>query len=202
MAKTKKLSEQSKQRLLALADYMERVKPSKFALDSYFATPHKSDEKTAKKLLKNLIPLPAKKHAYEDEKRFAVPEGFCNTSACVLGHAALNEDFVKDGLFVRALVFTPTDVEEARPADLPDASFDVVYKKGKLEYVGAMAGAKFFGIPEKHATHLFGYGTYAQNMLFNDGKSSDEPTPKGVAKGLRKYVETDGQELEKYFNVY
>lgn len=78
-----------------------------------------------------------------------VKEGFCNTSACVLGHAALHAPFQRLGLNV-TLDF-PEVLSEGQAT-----GGSVVYKSHGRSYEGMDAGKVFFGLTEDQASDLFG----------------------------------------------
>lgn len=78
-----------------------------------------------------------------------IADGFCGTSACVLGYAALHEPFNKLGLSVRL---------EAPERLLRGESTGgtVIYKTSKAEETETYAGQKFFGLSGDQAADLFG----------------------------------------------
>lgn len=74
-----------------------------------------------------------------------IEEGFCKTSACILGHAAMHKPFITQGL---KAVFKPSY-----------ASDEVV--SGEVQYRGKKAfeaGAAFFGLDQYDAEGLFNGG--------------------------------------------
>jgi len=187
----------NKERILALADHLDKVRKSKFSLSSWYTIPDEDDTKALRKIEKNLIPAPAKESDYR-VKNFFLKEGFCNTTACVLGHAATMKEFNEAGLGVNFNVWADEE-DEVSLSDLADASVDVVYIKGKRTYYSNEAGAAFFGIPKKHADILFAAGSGTQTRFYFGGEEgyAGDITPKQVAKALREYVATNGKSLAK-----
>jgi hypothetical protein len=134
---SKKLSRKSRARLLRLREIMMRTppptKPLKvkggervFDMDVWFAF--------------EVVDKPTYRPAKNGECQ--IEEGFCRTSACALGHAALDPRFQRAGLRIRE-----DDV----------LAYDVVYKpKGARQvYSGLLAAQRFFGISAEQAKYLF-----------------------------------------------
>lgn len=131
--------------------------------------------------------------------RFVLTEGFCGTTACVLGTAALLPEFVAAGLHVVFRHYTPSGSATAatprdyfyHPAEGGKVSFADVKYGAKT---GDSAGAAFFDIPHHHAGCMF-YTGEGSNFFYHRGWD-ETITPKDVAKALRMYVATDGDSLE------
>lgn len=77
-------------------------------------------------------------------------EGFCQTSACVLGFAALDSKFNAKGLKVQ-IAYGELDVT----SEGSEVSGSVVFSSGGHKYEGFDAGEKFFGLTEGQAEVLF-----------------------------------------------
>jgi hypothetical protein len=182
----------NKERLLALADYLDGVKRSKFNLLSWYRLYDIDLDKSIDKnnVAEVKMTKEEKKYADEGDKFFVVKEGFCKTTACALGHAAFNEDFNAQGLRVKFSAF-----EHCGKIEPGDAWVEYQPKKNGKVYVDFEAGQRFFGLSQLHASVLFGPGGSIQRQLA-DVVDSDKITPKKYAKVIRKYVETNGESLE------
>jgi hypothetical protein len=161
----------NKERLLRLADRLDKVKTKHFYFGQWFETPDKYERKIERRTLARI------KNGFK-----LMDEGFCGSIACVLGHAALINEFRDKGLNI----FFPTT----------DATVGSVRYKG---HSNDAAGAEFFDIPRKHAASMF-LPTDA-TLIFYEAKDTNNITPKKAAKAIRKYVETDGKFLEECIDI-
>jgi hypothetical protein len=80
-----------------------------------------------------------------------VKEGFCKTSACALGHAALMPEFQRLGLHVEWREGYSTNGTRTYNAS--------IRLKGSDETDEFRVGAKFFGLSEHQAHIIFGSGS-------------------------------------------
>ena len=148
-----------------------------------------------------------------------IPEGFCGTAACVLGHAAVDPTFRKEGLFVR--LWSPHEESNVGRQDIiyidpeSDESDDGF---GPVEFEDYEAGMEFFGLTETQASALFGAAQSDWRCYSGEGdyireKSdylpdgfytyfTDEPgesvKPKHVARALEAVVDTQGEVIKDY----
>lgn len=194
-----------KDRLLALADLMEKVKPEQYNQDRYGTGTVTSRKATFK---------PVQVKGYDEERALILPkEGFCGTAACVLGHAALNPGF---GLaIISSDEFRHIETEGGRRSyNLGGYGFDIVAldELGEIIYgdrypeIDTIAGAIAFDIPEEHADRMFAGECGATRSFYKGHDEVEEEyefydvTPHDVATALRKYVETDGKSIELFIN--
>lgn len=220
-----KLSADTKKKLLRLADRLDKVKPSHFDLYTWYGV---EDDKAVKAVLnqgfaktqkigtaKEEVYQPAEPGEYggkwvekKIDRTVLLDEGFCGSVACVLGHAAMIPEFTRKGLYVEV-----TDIQKIKDNRLKDGytfyggEGDVVYKdpkhpRKKLKN-GFSAGAAFFGLTVEQADAVFGG---ERSGIFYNMTGDKEPTPKRVAKYIRKLVESNGayfDEVEaKWQDVY
>lgn len=167
-----------RERLLTLAKYMENVKPAKFDISTWYA---------------DTVVMEGLPSTKKDNRKIALVEGFCNSPACVLGHAALIPEFQKKGLYVD---ITGDYLQTYRPG--------VVYISADFEaQVGIEAGQAFFNLSSEHAEVLFFYGDsecYSAQFYLNDPNATHNDfgkiKPKHVATALYKYIATDGKVVD------
>ena len=212
---TQYVTELGKQRLLRLADRLDKVANEHFNISHWYDAMdrHRYDQEVGKYLppimrgefaktkrlrgkvggLKRNACDPAF-YVSELEKTVEVEvvldEGFCGSTACVLGHAALIKEFNEQGLYVAVGV-----------SGSQRGKGDVVYEKNGVIVDGWNAGAEFFELHPDHANALFyGMNRQAARSLYKEGSddSCGKITPQEAAAGLRKYVETNGEALQKY----
>lgn len=205
-----KLSADTKKKLLRLADRLDKVKPSHFDLYTWYGV---EDDKATKAVLdrgfaKTAKIGTAKEEVYQPnengrrgsyvEKKIdrvvLLDEGFCGSVACVLGHAALIPEFTRKGLYIEV-----TDIEKIKNRRKADGytfyggKGEVVYKDPKKPRARLKnnfdAGAAFFGLTENQADAVFGG---ERSGIFYNMTGDKEPTPKRVAKYIRKLVESNG----------
>jgi hypothetical protein len=204
MAKTK-LKALTKKRLLRLADRLDKVKPSHFDIWTWYGV---SDKKAVTALTQQggfnetaeLGKITRDRYfggaegwkTVKEPRKVLLDEGFCGSVACVLGHAALIPEFNKAGLYVDVTKIT-RQIEEAKKEEFYtfySGDGEVVYRDPKVK--GAKikqhfdAGQEFFGLTEEQADMIFG----GERSPYFYGTSN--PTPKNVAKKLRKFVESNG----------
>lgn len=163
-----------KERILRLADRLDKVLPEHYDPSSWFSTPVRLYELIEKRVVKE-----------EFGRTILLKEGFCGSVACTLGHAALIPEFIKDGLHI---------------SFGSDQTFGTVYYKNQHGNFagGAAGGALFFDIPENHAEIMFfTHGNENITESFYGVDSASLVTPKIAAAALRKYVETDGENMEE-----
>lgn len=168
----------NKERLLALADYMETVKKSQYSQNTWIdgLKPGKFEEEKVVGLY---------------ERRQIVPkEGFCGTSACVLGHAAFAPGLKDAGLFLSAMKGSNHELF-AFEVNVRDAAGTILD--------GFETGAHVFDIPVEHAAVMFG-SLEPDVRRFYTGSGRKTPTTKDVAAALRLYVETDGESIRPFLS--
>jgi hypothetical protein len=121
----------NRERLKELIKVLKAVKPNtkhrKFDMSNWFVT--------------KVTPPEMK---FKSNGDCVMTEGFCQTSACALGHAALHPKFQKQGLHVN---FSPPDMQGGEL----EADSTVVFG----EHCNVDAGAAFFGIERSEACTLF-----------------------------------------------
>lgn len=126
--------------------------------------------------------------------RVKLKEGFCNTSACVLGHATSVPSIQKAGLFIALvsdeLAAERKDIEAGVELGSIFATIGKITSNGFVS--GTSAASEVFNIPIDHAELMFTSMVPAVR-LFYTGEYTGEPTPALVAATLRKYVETNGK---------
>lgn len=106
-----------------------------------------------------------------------VEDNFCNTSACVLGHAALIPEFKKLGLGIKFYTHGQLSADSA-------VGGDVVLSAGGHRYFGVDAGKVFFGLTDGEAKALF-HGNWS--------------TPKEAAKVVEALVAGKIKEYNESF---
>lgn len=173
----------NKERLFRLADYMEAVKPEKINMNQWLTT---ADYEGAQKTLQKGISFSREDGSL---KYFEVlPEGYCGTAACVLGHATFIPEFREAGLKNRIMVAGDGNVECVQRGYIPDRSapdFVVSVTFGGAENI--LAASKFFEIPYEDACVLFGSALDSTDAYGHD--CEEQPSPGQIARGLRAYVE-------------
>jgi hypothetical protein len=157
-----------KDRILELADIMEKVPDHTYDQGRWFKPSNNDGLKVSDRTFDKNMPRTAE---------VCVPEGFCNTPACVLGHAAVSGKF---GLSIVKM--------DGGSDSLFD--YDVAYKGNKKSPVYSQsAGAKVFGIPYDHALTMFSGGSTAYPFYNGVAGYDGRLSPKQVAKRLREYAE-------------
>jgi hypothetical protein len=166
------------ERLLRLADYMERVDPRNYNQRAWLAwTKADSVERTP---------------TDNSPDEIVIKEGACGTTRCVLGHAVV-------AIPEAQLWFQhPTSSSDSVMIAVRDPETDELH----YDYDAA---AFVFDISEDHASVLFGshahddtYRFYADRLPSGYTYAAGEiefhklVTPATVARKLREYVETDG----------
>lgn len=126
---------------------------------------------------------------------FAVaPEGFCGSSACILGHAPSVPAIREAGLIIIAFGSTPTlGGMHARAFAVVSIDVDTGDLRTSIE-----AAARTFDIPQDHAAVIFGEPANPRTTaLFTGEPGADfEVTPVEAAAVLRRYVETAGETVK------
>lgn len=126
-----------------------------------------------------------------DEYNTAVrlKEGFCGTSACALGSAALLSDFQVEGLksFKDLVVFDP---------DNKCNEYSDVWEYSCL--TGIDAGSAFFGITREQAGWLFYPSSY---MYSGTGYGVEKVTPEMVAARVGAIIRGEGDECYRDYGV-
>lgn len=113
---------------------------------------------------------------FSKKKGVADKKELCGSAACALGSAAIHDPFVKQGLCLKndgVSSESETD-EDGLEIIKYEADFIPFYKGAE----GVNAGAKFFGIDDYEADHLFMPGAY----------DNDNPSAKEVAVRVRKLI--------------
>ena len=183
-------------RLERLADRLEKVKRSHFDISTWYEAPSKKIAKIEK--TKSL------KYNFGGgfgKREVLIREGFCGSVACVLGHAALIDDFNDKGLYVD-VTEAIDDVKYYKGGKSIELTADVVYKDRDGIHYGAEAGIRFFGLPKVHAYIMFFYNAPLECCQFYGVDMEDQITPKKVAKALRKYIETKGESIKPFVESY
>lgn len=102
----------------------------------------------------NVQEAPKVEHTFDPKtckiKAKPLEEGFCRTSACVLGWAALDKKFNEQGLNVD---IDYSQIDGASEGD--QITGTVVYRGGSKRFDDFEAGAKFFGMTEEQAGRVF-----------------------------------------------
>lgn len=174
-----------KKLLLDLADLMETVAEDRYDQDSWM------DGVTADVITYSRAVDP-------EYSRIKLKEGFCNTGACVLGHATTVPSIQKAGLFIAVdSDKLRQEKEDLKNGVTPWEIRAVVGKITRGSFVsGFRAACEVFDIPYNHAELMFDNMNDAVR-LFYTGDINREPTPKLVADAIRAYVETDGKYAEE-----
>lgn len=140
---------------------------------------------------------------YEErgKNKVLLREGFCGSTACVLGQAGLIKEFNEQGLYIELS-------GSGRNSAFGMATMLYVEPETDVEYTGVYAGQRFFDLPMSVAELLFYVNDEEATVNFylggaRDGvryreEDADSITPKHVAAALRKLVETDGASATPY----
>ena len=174
----------NKDRLLALADYMDKVKADTYDQDSFFDFSNHSLTKDDITLVKGVVGG----HSDNSVHKITLREGFCGTTACVLGHAA----FVP-GTTLSAFIRGWDLDEGGKPGDDVDADVGFIDANGQV-ITGMAAGVHEFGIPRDHCEVMFSDSGEENTRAFY-GAEDDWVSPQQVAAAIRNYVATDGQSI-------
>lgn len=173
----------NKERLLRLADHLDKVKPEKFDITHWV-----TNEINPDLVLKST----------KEDRELSI-EGFCGTVACVLGHAAFIPEFRKAGLtvynealdpsvgFCGTIVYNPDQVRINRIDDLEEFPTD------------GLAGEAFFELTSNQAYYLFGLVDRAAE--FYGREELEQVTSKDAARTIRQFAETDGKSLEDFLDA-
>lgn len=185
----------NKERLLALAGYMERVKPANYDQDSW-ANGINSDN--AEFVADDRLKRPG--------QCVIVNEGACGSTMCVLGHAP--NALPNAGLFLFANEGSIVTDEKGQKRAI-SVSIGVHSDRGFLSDFEAAAYA--LGIPSEDASIMFGSSSDNDTRLFYTGQTYDDAlddgtedewvSPKEVAEAIREYVRTDGASMEEARNT-
>lgn len=169
----------NKQRLLRLADMIEKVSPDKYRQRTWLSADPRNTDSWKFELV---------------HERRVLKEGFCGSAACVLGHAAMDEEFRKEGLVHYRF-------------GGGDCSVGLI-TEGSFVDDPIIAAMQFFDIDEASAMTLFDGG----EDLFHDSGSplgfysyyveegGRKVKPRHVGKAIREFVETDGGNVEDYLD--
>lgn len=174
------------ERLLRLADRMDLVPPRKYDQNAF----HEGEVSSRKVAFSPFQPTNPNGHDY-----IAVlpKEGFCGSSACVLGQAAFEKDM---GVFAYVDADSIESVAGRRQSG--DLMIGAIDNQGQLVTDEYQAASIAFDIPYAHASMLFGGTGTDETRHFYTGKFAwDEwVSPKVVAAKLRAYVVSGGQTAE------
>lgn len=139
-------------RLKVLAKYLRSLKVTKensFNMGSWFSRRFKPAQEVVKqKLVSNA-------NKCEIKKVKEVEEGFCHTSACILGHAAQIQEFKRAGLKIKYNNSYTVEFETDGATELVEGQ--VMFRN---QY-GEEAGAAFFGLERDDADNLF-HGSFSK----------------------------------------
>ena len=170
-------------RLARLASIMRTVantKPKSFDISAWFADDEGMSEFDVD-LVKPFITDNVLTKFASGETR-VIAEGFCGTTQCVLGHAALDPEFHKDGLIVA------TDLWNGGVTYLvPQIYFTGDGIDPENLQTGTDAGAAFFELKELEAKIMFGTSGLATADWYSTS-SGDQVTALDVAERLEKAV--------------
>lgn len=196
-------STMNKERLLRLAARMEKVKEEHFDISSWSSIgafdPLGYQSFATSGIVK---PLPDYvEYTEKGERKVLLREGFCGSTACVLGQAGLIKEFNKEGLYIDVT----GDGKNTREGAATVTYFD---PESGTTYFGDDAGMAFFDLTGRDARLLFYTGDEDRTTRFYYGDDPENPvheegdpiTPQMVAKALRKFVETDGASADAYFD--
>jgi hypothetical protein len=194
----------NKERLLRLADHMDKVKPKQYWQDTYFET---DGPVTSRKFeFENLVTAGGHK--------VFVKEGFCNSTGCVLGHAASMKDM---GVFLYLDAGDMTTINGRRGTRYTPQVRAIDPKTGNVVDGAGEHGAKAFGISVEHFDVLFDPSNEPRTYFFYVGRERDvddeadlswdevfhkEVTPQVVAQRLREYVASDGKTIKAVLRRY
>jgi hypothetical protein len=161
----------NRERLLKLAQHMERVDPKNYYQGLWLGGLEENDYTVEG----------------EENRRIVIREGSCGTTMCVLGHAVVA--LPDAGLWFYCIRHGITHVMHRDPeTEIVTANFAAAREAFDIPEEHARV---LFGGPETPTTYLF----YADRH----GTMSDfhtQVTPSTVAKKLREYVETDGEVVD------
>jgi len=129
-----------------------------------------------------------------------IPNNFCGTAACVLGHAASDPEFRQEGLYMEIIVengkFSRSNIIFQRPGS---EGFQI----------DSDAGADFFDLTDSEAGALFsdmadywsswddeahGYYTFYADYAGQD------ITPAIVARAIQAFADTDGESMRQFYD--
>lgn len=189
----------NKKRLLLLADHMETVEAAKYNQGTW------AGELTPK-ALERIVGAETILDGSDEDGIVILPEGWCGTEACVLGHATTIPE-------IPLRIFIPGDMISEHDERHNDAPYDpeIAYQNNDgsidFEMTGVMAASEAFDVSYEHSGVLFG-GKNLLTYAFYSGRNPEtidvmspvlriwDITPVMVATALRKYVETAGKSLE------
>lgn len=179
----------NKERLLAMASYMEQLPPDKYDQDSW------------------LTGLEASAISVDMRGRVTLKEGFCGTAACVLGHAPAVPELKDQGLYIRLVESMYSGAagirnEETGRIFRPTSARICAIDKDGSEQEGFNAGSTFFDITQDDAEIIFGATTFATLDFYSGDPLTpdDQLEPWMVATALREYVATDGASIQRIHN--
>lgn len=182
----------NKERLLRLASRMEKVKPEHFDIRNWSTVgafdPYGAQGSNATGAYGQVKKLPDYvEYTEKGQRKVLLREGFCGSTACVLGQAALIREFNEQGLYI--------DLTGDGINTQGGAAGIVYIDENGNEFFGQIAGEKFFDLTGVEASILFyAYGSDI-TAKFYGAEHSGRITPQQVATALRRFVETDGQSL-------
>ena len=127
----------------------------------------------------------------EDVQKYPVKveEGFCGTSACVLGHAALDPVFREQGLYVELATFVGHN--GSIRVDDTAIKYDV--------FEDAEAGAAFFGLSETEAEVMF--GMHDNTARYYGREADHEIQAEDVAIRLKRAVAERDLGMDVYGDI-
>jgi hypothetical protein len=182
------------ERLLRLAAVMDLVPPRKYDQNSFH-----SGEVSSRKV--SFEPFEPSNPNGCDYAAVIPKEGFCGSSACVLGQAAFEKDMGVFAYVEKDNILTVCGRRQS--GDLMIGAFD---DEGKLVNDEYRAASIAFDIPYTHASILFGGTGGWETRHFYTGRFTEDGGewvgPKVVAAKLRAYVVSGGQTAEDTINVY
>lgn len=207
----------NKERILRLASRLEKVNPEHFDIRNWWANSTRNEVEEV-----TIVDHPAY-NSITRNKKLIVKEGFCGSTACVLGHAALIKEFNQEGLYIKIndepcyrlkditgkgyhqylLQYEYEKAVKERQEQYEMISYgSIVYITDDNIYYDTEAGSKFFDLTYEEARYLFYAGGVSISRLFYGAEENQEITPDMVATALRKFVETDGESLRDIINEY
>lgn len=172
----------NRKRIAILADHFEALHAQA-----------KADKKSAKKLNMSKWIVSGSTFAKEGvtivkengETKALLKEGYCNSVACVIGHATSNKSLRRQGLRMM-VIYDPQAVEDG--IITPHNFMPVLVKGGEIIAQDFNAVTEFFDMSISQAHLFFGKTTYAYTGDYSD--DSKQPTLLQVAKRLRKLADT------------
>jgi hypothetical protein len=160
------------ERLLRLADYMERVDPRNYNQSTWLDGTEE-----------DVCPAPTE----FDPGRLVIREGACGTTMCVLGHAVAAIPDAKLW-FSGSVAWAVVQYRDPNTGEI----FDGMEAARHVFDLPEGHAVVLFGADDDPVTYAF-YTGQAYNYDKGENDFHDLVTPTTVAQTLRQYVETDGR---------